>query len=232
MCPLPTPNVEEYLEAIYVLTVETRNAFTSRVAQYLGVSVPSVTQAMRRLQRDGLVEVGGERGLHLTGYGRLEAERVVRRHRLAERWAHDVLGLDWIQAHEEASHLEHALTPLIEQRLWESLGRPTTCPHGNPIPGLAVPSDPEGLAPMADLTPGDTAVIDRIFEQVEGLTDFLRYLADTHLVPGAEIQVVECADDCMICRIDDGPTLTIPVDAARRLLVRKDAATVRQPRST
>lgn len=223
MCLLPTPNVEEYLEAIYVLTVETRNAYTSRVAQYLGVSVPSVTQAMRRLQRDGLVEVGGERGLHLTAHGHVEAERVVRRHRLAERWAHDVLGLDWIQAHEEASHLEHALTPLIEQRLWESLGRPTTCPHGNPIPGLAPVPDPEGLGPMADLSPGERAVIDRIFEQVEGLTDFLRYLADTHLVPGAEVQVLECTDDSMACRIDGGPTCTIPLDAARRLLVRRNA---------
>lgn len=217
---MPTPNVEEYLEAIYVLTVETHNAYTSRVAQYLGVSAPSVTQAMRRLQRDGLVAETAERGLHLTDHGRTEAEQVVRRHRLAERWAHDVLGLDWIQAHEEATHLEHALTPLIEQRLWESLGRPTTCPHGNPIPGLAPASDADGLRPMADLVPGDSVVIDRIFEQVEGLVDFLRYLSDAHLVPGASIDVISLSDEAMVCRIDGERTLAIPFEAARRLLVR------------
>lgn len=217
---MPTPNVEEYLEAIYVLSVETKNPYTLRVAQYLGISAPSVTQAMRRLQRDGLVEPSEERGLRLTAHGRSEAERVVRRHRLAERWAHDVLGLDWIQAHEEAEHLEHALTPLIEQRLWDSLGRPTTCPHGNPIPGLAPPVDPEGLRPMAELVAGDQVVIDRIFEQMEGLVDFLRYLGDAHLVPGARIEVLSNADGTMNCRVDGEHVLAIPVGAAQKLLVR------------
>ena len=212
---MATSNVEHYLEAIYVLSVETRNPFGARIAEYLGVSPPSVTQAMRRLRRDGLVEDDGAKAIRLTPRGLQEAEKVVRRHRLAERWAYDVLGLDWSECHREAHHLEHALTPLIEDRLWQSLDRPTTCPHGNPIPGLA-PSETTTLPTLADTDHGKKVVVDRVFEQVEGLGEFLQQLG---LVPGTEVQVLTNTLDGLTCRLGDRD-LQVPLEVAMRLLVR------------
>ncbi len=219
---MATSNVEHYLEAIYVLSVETRNPFGARIAEYLGVSPPSVTQAMRRLRRDGLVEDDGAKAIRLTPKGLQEAEKVVRRHRLAERWAYDVLGLDWSACHREAHHLEHALTPLIEERLWQSLARPTTCPHGNPIPGLA-PSETVALPTLADTDHGKKVVVDRVFEQVEGLGEFLQQLQQLGLVPGTEVQVLTNAPDGLTCRIGERE-LRISLEVAMRLLVRPAGA--------
>ncbi len=215
---MATSNVEHYLEAIYVLSVETQNPFSARVAEYLGVSPPSVTQAMRRLKRDGLVEDDGQKALRLTAKGLAEAEKVVRRHRLAERWAYDVLGLDWAECHREAHHLEHALTPLIEERLWQSLGRPTTCPHGNPIPGLA-DSDKTPMHTLAETPSGTRVVVDRIFEQVEGLGEFLKDLEQQGLTPGTELRVLQNTPAGLTCHVGN-QKLAVPLETARRLLVR------------
>lgn len=215
---MATTNVEHYLEAIYVLSVETHNAFSARIAEYLGVSPPSVTQAMRRLRRDGLVEDDGQKALRLTAKGLDEAEQVVRRHRLAERWAHDVLGLDWAECHREAHHLEHALTPLIEERLWQSLGRPTTCPHGNPIPGLAAPDDGP-LSTLAETAAGQSVVVDRVFEQAEGLGEFLGHLEQLGLRPGTKLAVLASRPSGLTCQIG-AERREVSVDTARRLLVR------------
>lgn len=218
---MATSNVEHYLEAIYVLSVETHNAFSARIAEYLGVSPPSVTQAMRRLRRDGLVEDDSAKAIRLTAKGLALAEQVVRRHRLAERWAHDVLGLDWAECHREAHHLEHALTPLLEDRLWQSLGMPTTCPHGNPIPGLAE-SDPVPLRTLAETPAGLLVVVDRVFEQVEGLGEFLHDLQQQGLVPGTELRVVATAPSSLTCLIGE-QRLEVSLETARRLLVRPAA---------
>ncbi len=225
---MATSNVEHYLEAIYVLSVETQNAFSARIAEYMGVSPPSVTQAMRRLRRDGLVEDDGAKAIRLTAKGLVEAEQVVRRHRLAERWAHDVLGLDWAECHREAHHLEHALTPLIEERLWQSLGRPTTCPHGNPIPGLS-DSDAAALRTLAETPAGLAVVVDRVFEQVEGLGEFLHALEQQGLVPGTEVHVLGTAASGLTCMIGEH-RIEVPLETARRLLVRPlPAETDRMP---
>jgi DtxR family Mn-dependent transcriptional regulator len=213
-----TSNVEHYLEAIYVLSVETQNPFSARIAEYLGVSAPSVTQAMRRLKRDGLVEDDGRKALRLTPKGLVEAEQVVRRHRLAERWAHDVLGLDWAECHQEAHHLEHALTPLLEERLWQSLGRPTTCPHGNPIPGLSQ-SESSPLRTLAETPAGLQVVVDRVFEQVEGLGEFLQELQQQGLVPGAELKILKNTPDGLTCEMGE-KSFTVSLETARRLAVR------------
>ena len=215
---MPTTNVEHYLEAIYVLSVETHNAYSARIAEYLDVSPPSVTQAMRRLRRDGLVVDDTAKEIRLTAEGLAEAEKVVRRHRLAERWAYDVLGLDWVEAHQEAHHLEHALTPLLEERLWQSLGCPTTCPHGNPIPGLSGPPD-ETLRTLAETSVGTRVIVDRVFEQVEGLAEFLRYLKEAGLVPGTKLQTVVAGKDGLVCLLDDH-SLEISRQTAERILVR------------
>ena len=110
----------------------------ARLARHLKVSPPAVTEALQRMARAGYLRLAAGKQIVLTRRGLTVAEAMARRHRLLERWLTDILGLDWMEAHEEAHRLEHALSPRVEDRLAESLGMPTTCPHGNPIPGMAI----------------------------------------------------------------------------------------------
>lgn len=213
-----THGVEDYLEAIYVLTVETHNAFGAKLAEYLGVSRPTVSQTLGRLQRDGLVQDSRGRTITLTPKGLAAAETIVRRHRLAERWAADVLGLDWVRAHEEADKLEHAFSPEVEERLWESLGRPSTCPHGNPIPGL-VAERTLSVRTLAEVPVGEEVVIDRIYEQMEGLVSFLSFLGVHGLKPGAAVRVEQVLPSAVVVR-KDGQKVAIERLTAAKLLVR------------
>src|SRR5438477_11293860 len=112
---------------------------SARLADWLGVSRPTVTIGLRRMARDGMVRLTRDKEIGLTAAGMRAAESIVRRHRIMERWLTDGLGLDWVTADEEAARLEHAVSDVVEQRLYEVLGRPATCPHGNPIPGYSEP---------------------------------------------------------------------------------------------
>ena len=133
----PSEVVSRYLEAIYYMWSEKESLRSARLADWLGVSRPTVTVGLRRMARDGLVRMNGRKEIELTAKGMRTAESIVRRHRIMERWLTDGLGLDWVTADAEAARLEHAVSDVVEQRLYEVLGRPTTCPHGNPIPGRA-----------------------------------------------------------------------------------------------
>src|ERR1700730_1176838 len=110
---------------------------SARMADWLGVSRPTVTIALRRMTRDDMVRLNRHKEIELTDRGAQAAAAIVRRHRIMERWLTDALGLDWVTADEEAARLEHAVSDVVERRLWETRGRPTSCPHGNPIPGYA-----------------------------------------------------------------------------------------------
>ncbi|MCL6548547.1 MAG: metal-dependent transcriptional regulator, partial [Alicyclobacillus sp.] len=141
-----------------------------------------------RLTAAGLVSAGEGREIELTEEGRQRAETIVRRHRLLERWLTDELGLDWAEAHVEAGRLEHAVSPLVEARLFERLGRPTTCPHGNVIPGTGA-VQPTGT-PLTEIrAPAEVKVV-RIVEQAEEDLELLRFLNRAGIVPGAVIAVV------------------------------------------
>jgi DtxR family Mn-dependent transcriptional regulator len=186
------PGLEAYLEAIYVLTVESAAVTSAQVAHYLGVTPVSVSRALDRMERRQLLQSRTPQ-VRLTEKGWRWASAVVRRHRLAERWLADRLGLDLITAHREAERIEHALSPRVEEALWEDLGRPATCPHGNPIP------DAEGRIPplaraiaLRDAPPGMYRV-DRIFEQLEGLEPLLRFVEEAGLLPGRWVQVEKAA---------------------------------------
>ena len=106
-----------------------------RLAERIGVSAPTMTETLKRMVGQGYVVVDNRKEISLTENGREVAESVVRRHRLSERWLTDVLGLDWAKAHQEACKLEHAISAEVEERLARMLEHPSTCPHGNPIPG-------------------------------------------------------------------------------------------------
>jgi DtxR family transcriptional regulator, Mn-dependent transcriptional regulator len=189
----PSEVVSRYLEAVYYMWAEKEPLRSARLADWLGVSRPTVTVALRRMTRDGLIRMNGRKEVELTERGMQTAESIVRRHRIMERWLTDGLGLDWVTADEEAARLEHAVSDVVEQRLYQVLGRPATCPHGNPIPGYSEASPDE--VRLSSLARGDRAMITRVSEVAEREAPaLLAYLAQRDLTPGREISVLEVDD--------------------------------------
>ncbi len=186
------PPVEEYLEAIWELEEEGAQVIQARLAEHVGHSAPSVSEMVRRLRREGYVEVR-DRVLVLTPTGRTMAESVVRKHRLAERMLVDLIGLPWHKAHVEACRWEHVISDEVEERLRALLENPQTCPHGNPIPGAGAPEI--DLHAIADLGLGEGLRLERVTEQVEVDLDALVYLDEHGFVPGAEAVVRAKAPD-------------------------------------
>src|SRR5436309_2165223 len=173
----PSDVIAHYLEAIYYIRAEGEVVRSARLADWLSVSRPTVTVALRRMTRDGMVRLNGRKEIELTDQGRTAAAAIVRRHRIMERWLTDALGLDWVTADEEAARLEHAVSDVVEDRVWEALGRPTSCPHGNPIPGHAELREHEVRLSMQG--EGASVRVSRISEVAEREAPaLLRYLLD------------------------------------------------------
>ncbi|WP_067930834.1 metal-dependent transcriptional regulator [Alicyclobacillus kakegawensis] len=211
--------MEEYLEAIYVLEGEGETVIPSRLADYLGVARPTVTQTVQRLTQSGYVHTGEGKEIQLTETGRQRAEQVVRRHRLLERWLTDELGLDWADAHVEAGRLEHSISPLVERQLFERLGHPTTCPHGNVIPGSGA-SQPAGQPLSEVAAPADVKVI-RIVEIAEEDLDLLRFLHKAGIIPGNRLHLARGINpyEAGIEVVVGGATYALDESVARRVLV-------------
>jgi DtxR family Mn-dependent transcriptional regulator len=215
----PSEVISRYLEAIYYMWSEGEPPRSARLADWLGVSRPTVTVALRRMARDGMVRMNGRKEIEMTAAGRRVAESIVRRHRIMERWLTDVLGLDWVAADEEAARLEHAVSEKVERRLYESLGRPQTCPHGNPIPGHSRSSPKERR--LASLATGARAAISRVSEVAEREAPLLlAYLDERRLTPGRKVDVVEVDDVGRTIRIRAGKReVTLSHDTAAKLWV-------------
>jgi DtxR family transcriptional regulator, iron-dependent repressor len=184
------PPVEEYLETMHSLSEEGVPVIQARIAERLGRSAPSVSEMLDRLSEDGYVTRDGRR-LSLTDTGNALAEKVVRKHRLAERLLVDVIGLEWHKVHREAGRWEHVISDDVEARLVELLGDPATCPHGNPIPGShsLPPSNP--VRPLAEVDPGERIRLFRISEEVEMNLGSLTLLDESGFIPGAVAEVRE-----------------------------------------
>ncbi len=170
-----TPAIQDYLGAIYDLAGSDKPVIGARLARHMHISAPSITEALRRMQREGYVTVASKKEIRLTAKGLDIARTMARRHRLIERWLTDVLGLDWSRAHDEAHRLEHALSPVVEERLATILGMPSTCPHGNPIPGMPEP-EAHNPIPLSQAPAGSTFVVERITEEAEADRQLLRFL--------------------------------------------------------
>src|SRR6188508_803398 len=153
----PSEAASEYLMTIRYMHGEGQPVIAARLAERLGVSAATVSEMVTRLVREQLVSVDGEtRQLNLTDRGREAAERTFRRHALSEWLLTEVVGLGWAEADEEAHHLQNALSDRVTDRIDELLGRPPTCPHGNPIPRDGhTPERPVGN-PMSDAPSGST----------------------------------------------------------------------------
>ena len=194
------PPLEEYLEAICELEEEGVPVIQARLAERLEYTPASVSEMIHRLRDEGFIDITG-RSITLTVEGRTRAESVVRKHRLAERLLTDIIGLPWSQSHLEACRWEHVISDQVEERLVALLGNPTTCPHGNPIPGT--PLSKHAQKPLSECEVGTTARVTRVTERVEIDTDSLEYLDSANLRPGADANVTAKAPD---------GTLTIEVD--------------------
>ena len=188
---------EEYLQTIFWLQEAGLPMTGANVARAMQLSAPTVSEMIGRLERDGYITRAGNKTISFTDSGSEHAEGVVRRHRLIERFLTDVLGIPWDEVHEEAERLEHAMSPVLEERMLAAIGDAKTCPHGHPIvAGTRI----EGV-PLADVVEGASVKVLRLENEAE---DLLHYLKDAGLDPGLEATVKEGVGDEVVLDAGDG----------------------------
>lgn len=183
---------EMYLRTVFELEEEGLVPLRARIAERLAQSVPTVSQTVARMERDGLLRVEGDRRLELTDEGRAIATRVMRKHRLAECLLVDIIGLEWDQVHEEACRWEHVMSETVERKLLGVLGHPTESPYGNPIPGLAELGEEllgvefrDGLVALSEVPPSASSVlIRRIGEPLQSDAALMARLRRSGVRPG------------------------------------------------
>jgi DtxR family Mn-dependent transcriptional regulator len=178
---------ENYLKAILEAEAEGREVIPAVLAHWLEVSAPAVTMALKRLKRDGYVEVGADGIVRLTATGRETAYRTALRHHLIERMLSEIFGMEWHQIHEEAERLEHAVSPVFEAKLRERLGEGGACPHGNfVIPESPAQRKQRGELPLSEAAPGRYTVTS-LHERDPKL---LHFLHGNGIGPGQSLRVV------------------------------------------
>ena len=211
------PAFEEYCETIYELDEDAVDVIQARIADRLDVSRPAVSEMVKRMESEGLIEAG--RRITLTADGRKLAETVVRRHRLAECFLTEILGLSWADAHQEAGKWEHVISPTVERAMMVRLDDPTTCPHGNPIPGSKYVAP--DLVSLESVEVGAGFTIHRITEELEFTDGMLDFLEESSITPGSEGRLTaRSPDGTATIEIGDSATgVGIGGFAAARILV-------------
>lgn len=212
------PAFEEYCETIFELGEDGLDVIQARVAERLEVSRPAVSEMMKKMEREGLVAVASDGAIALTDDGLILARQVVRRHRIAERFLTDVLDLNWAEAHHEAGKWEHVISPVVEDALMRVLDNPTTCPHGNPIPGSDYVKPSNTLA-LGSIEVGGRFVVHRIPEELEFEPGLLEYLEEAGVIPGQEGQVTAASPDGTTTVEIEGRPFGIGAFAGERILV-------------
>jgi len=184
------------------MTMEGEPVIGARLAEKFRVSRATVTETLARLRVEGYVEQDPDKSVHLTEDGRVLTERVLRRHRLAERLLFDLVGLDWISAHEQAHTLEHGMTEELADQISERLGHPLTCPHGNPIPGNAAVAfeflREQGAFRLSDARRDQVLSVVLISEVVEDESEVLRNLSGKGIRPGSGLRVIDSDSDSVV----------------------------------
>jgi DtxR family Mn-dependent transcriptional regulator len=219
--------VKHYVETIFYIRYEEGRVRPGRLAEWMGVSAPTVTVTLQRLARDDLLRIGSDRSVSLTPEGEALASAIVRVHRLLERWLTDVLGLDWATADQEAQNLAPGVSEQVADQLDKLLGHPATCPHGNVIPGREVPYGE--LVSLADLEPNTPATVRRVSEVAEhDAPDLLRELDSYGLVTGARITVAGADRSVEAVPVEiGGKTRPIGTGVARLIWVEPEPSSVR-----
>lgn len=209
---------EMYLRTVWELEEEGITPIRARLVERLGLSAPAVSETVARLDHEGLMHVMPDRTLQLTEEGRRIAVSVMRKHRLAELLLTDVIGLAWEEVHNEACRWEHVISDSVEERLIALLGSPRTCPHGNPIPGLAHETAPVQLITLAEAAKaGVSARIERISEKLQGDVDAMQFLRLHGLRPGVDAKL-RVEDGGVVAQFD-GREVPIDADAAEFVYV-------------
>jgi DtxR family transcriptional regulator, Mn-dependent transcriptional regulator len=206
---------EEYLQILFWLQ-EARLPMTgANVARAMQLSAPTVHEMIGRLERDGYITRGQDRVIAFTDDGSTHAEGIVRRHRLIERFLTDVLGVPWDEVHEEAERLEHAMSPVLEQRMLAAIGDATTCPHGHPL----VAGERLSGVPLADVDVGASVRVLRFENEAE---DLLHYLKSSGLEPGLDGTLASSDDSEVVLETVDGVRCTVTPSVAETVSVIAD----------
>lgn len=207
---------QEYLETIFWLYEAGLPMTGANIARAMHLSPPTVHEMVGRLERDGYITRGSDKVIAFTDSGREHAEAIVRRHRLIERFLTDVLGIPWDEVHEEAERLEHAMSPVLEERMLAAIGDAKTCPHGHPIDvGSRITS-----VPLADVAQGAKVTIVRFENEAE---DLLHYLKAAGFDPGLDGTLVTGPDsDEVAIETADGERLTLTRSVAETVSVVAD----------
>ena len=185
----PTPTIEDYLMVIYVMQRDSKDVISARMAEWMGVSAPTVSVTIKRMIRDGWIYLDERQHILLTPEGHAKGAAVLRRHMLSEHLLSRVLGVPWSAVHEEVGRLEHTLSDMTTERMAAVLNEPVACPHGNPLPGNeALVGD---LIALSDIAAGTGCTIVRIDEEGEENTQLLAYLERCGLLPGTRVVVRE-----------------------------------------
>ena len=212
-----TQTIQDYLMTMHVLERDHGEIVAARLAEQLGVTAPTVTMTLKRMQRDHWI-TGNSRqgGIHLTEAGRQAAHAVVRRHMLTEWLLLKILKVPFLQIHTEAHHIEHAISDTIEERLVDVLGSPQTCPHGNPIPGFE--SVTKSWPTLIDFSVGDKVVIRRIHEFAEDNQALVKFLFENRLMPGSKVMIMEALPFNQTLTLSvSGQTVVLGFAAARSI---------------
>jgi DtxR family Mn-dependent transcriptional regulator len=187
---------DEYLETLYWLYEAGLPLTGANVARAMQLAAPSVHEMIGRLQRDGYITRAGDKSIVFTETGERHAAEIVSRHRMIERFLTDVLGIPWDEVHAEAERLEHAMSPVLEERMRAAIGEARTCPHGHPIfAGSRIPG-----VPLADVAVGAKIVVLRFENEAE---DLLHYLREVGLEPGLEARLAESDAEQIVIEADD-----------------------------
>jgi DtxR family Mn-dependent transcriptional regulator len=206
---------QEYLETLFWLYEAGLPMTGANIARAMQLSPPTVHEMVGRLERDGYITRGTDKVIAFTDNGREHAEAIVRRHRLIERFLTDVLGIPWDEVHEEAERLEHAMSPVLEERMLAAIGDAKTCPHGHPIDvGSRISS-----VPLADVAEGATVTIIRFENEAE---DLLHYLKGAGLDPGLQGTLAESGDEDVVIETAGGERLGITRSVAETVSVVAD----------
>lgn len=209
---------EDYLKAIWEMLDENQAPISARLAEELQVTPPAVTAALKRMTRDGHVNVDRKGQIVLTQKGRKFAEHLALRHQLAEMLLTDVIGLSWAKAHDEAERLEHAISPEVEALLIKRFGDKKSCPHGVPMRGGIATLRKQGAVLLADLRAKDSGEILCVYEKD---AQFLEFLEGLHLRPSTTVDVLRREyDETMTLRVE-GKTIHLGKPATTRIWVKK-----------
>jgi DtxR family transcriptional regulator, Mn-dependent transcriptional regulator len=206
---------EEYLQILFWLYEAGLPMTGANVARAMQLSPPTVHEMVGRLERDGYITRDKDRTIAFTESGKEEAEQIVRRHRLIERFLTDVLGVPWDEVHEEAERLEHAMSPSLEERMLAAIGDAKTCPHGHPI---IVGARLSGV-PLADVEIGAKVRVLRFENEAE---DLLHYLKESGLEPGLEGTLAEHDEEQVVVEAADGSRCIVTPSVAETVSVVAD----------